>query len=115
MSCGVGHRCSLDPTLLWLWLAAAAPVRPLAWELPYVAGVFLKRKKNGTFKIFSPSNFQVHKTVFLTTVTVMYVTSPRLTRFVLEVCTPLPSSPTSPNPLAPATTSLFCVSMSSVF
>ena len=19
MSCGVGHRCALDPTLLWLW------------------------------------------------------------------------------------------------
>ena len=31
MSCGVGHRCGLDPTLLWLWcrLAAVAPVRPL--------------------------------------------------------------------------------------
>ena len=33
--------------LLWLWgrLAAAALIQPLAWELPYVAGVVLKRKK----------------------------------------------------------------------
>ena len=47
MSCGVGCRCSLDPVLLWLWcrLAAAAPIRPLAWELPYVMGVALKNKK----------------------------------------------------------------------
>ena len=36
MSCGVGHRHGLDPTLLWLWhrLAAIAPIWPLAWELP---------------------------------------------------------------------------------
>ena len=29
---------------LWLWcrLAAAAPIRPLTWELPYGAGVALK-------------------------------------------------------------------------
>ena len=33
--------------LLWLWcrLAAAAPIRPLTWELPYASGVVLKRKK----------------------------------------------------------------------
>ena len=33
--------------LPWLWhrLAAAAPIRPLAWELPYAAGVAQKRKK----------------------------------------------------------------------
>ena len=35
MSCDVGHRLGLDPMLLWpwLWLAATAPIRPLAWEL----------------------------------------------------------------------------------
>ena len=35
MSCGVGHRCSLVPVLLWLQcrLAAIAPIQPLAWEL----------------------------------------------------------------------------------
>ena len=33
--------------LLWLWyrLAAAAPVNPLAWELPYAAGVVWKKEK----------------------------------------------------------------------
>ena len=36
-----------DPMLLWLWLrlAAVAPIRPLAWESPYAAGVGLKKKK----------------------------------------------------------------------
>jgi len=31
----------------WLWHrpAVAAPIGPLAWELPYAAGVALKRKK----------------------------------------------------------------------
>ena len=34
--CGIGHRCSSDLMLLWLWCrpAAAAPIRPLAWERP---------------------------------------------------------------------------------
>ena len=47
MSCGVGHRHGSDPVLLWLWCrpAAIAPIRPLAWELPYAAGVTLKRQK----------------------------------------------------------------------
>ena len=46
-SCGVGHRCGSDPVLPWLWhrAAAAASIQPLAWELPYAAGVALKRKK----------------------------------------------------------------------
>jgi len=37
----------LDPTLQWLWCrqAATAPIQPLAWELPYAAGVTLKKKK----------------------------------------------------------------------
>ena len=45
--CGVGLRCSLDLTLLWLWhrLAAVAPIRPQAWKLPYAAREALKRKK----------------------------------------------------------------------
>ena len=44
VSCGVGRRCGSDPMCLWLWcrLAAAAPIQPLAWELPYAAGVALK-------------------------------------------------------------------------
>ena len=45
MSCG--HRHGSDPKLLWLWCrpAAAAPIRPLAWELPYAMGRALKKKK----------------------------------------------------------------------
>ena len=46
VSCGVGLRHSSDPVLLWLWCrpAATAPIRPLAWEPPYAAGVALKDK-----------------------------------------------------------------------
>ena len=50
MSYGVGHRHSMDLALLWLWCRpmAIAPIRPLAWKLPYAAGMVLKRqeKKN---------------------------------------------------------------------
>ena len=47
MSCGVGRSHGSDPGLLWLWctLAAAALIRPLAWELPYAVGEALKSKK----------------------------------------------------------------------
>ena len=46
MSCGVGHRHGLDLALLWLQYrpSAAAPIPPLAWELPYAAGAALKSK-----------------------------------------------------------------------
>ena len=44
VSCGVGHRHGLDLALLWLWPAAAALIRSLAWELPYVGGAALKSK-----------------------------------------------------------------------
>ena len=56
MCCALGCRCGLDPTLLWLWrrLAAVAPIRPLAWELPCAMGVALKiktkKKKKGSGK-----------------------------------------------------------------
>ena len=47
MSCGVGHRHGLGPTLLWLWArpVATAPIGPLAWEPPYAEGMGLKRQK----------------------------------------------------------------------
>ena len=45
VSCGVGHRCSLDLALLWYRPAAAAVIRPLAWELPDAAGAALKSKE----------------------------------------------------------------------
>ena len=43
MSCG--HRCGLDPTLLWRRPATVAPIRPLAWEPPYAACAAVKRQK----------------------------------------------------------------------
>ena len=50
VSCGIDHRCGLDPALLWLWrrLVATALIGPLAWEPPYAMGVVLeipKKKK----------------------------------------------------------------------
>ena len=47
MGSGVGLRRVSDPALLWLWLrlAAIAPIRPLAWELPYATDAALKRKQ----------------------------------------------------------------------
>ena len=37
VSCAVGQRHGSDPALLGLWHrpTAAAPMRPLVWELPY--------------------------------------------------------------------------------
>ena len=57
----MGRRCGSDPALLWLWhrLAATAPIRPLAWDTPYVVGVALEKKKtkmkkeNKELKIFT--------------------------------------------------------------
>ena len=69
MSCGVGRRCGLDPTLLWLWYrpAAVASIRPLAWELPYVTGAALKSKKKKKRKeIQTLDNYALtinHKTI----------------------------------------------------
>ena len=57
MSCGVARRRGSDLALLWLRRrqAATAPIRPLAWELPYATGAALKRpkkkKKNFTMEI----------------------------------------------------------------
>ena len=47
-----------DLALLWLWcrLAAAAPILPLAWELPYAAGTAMKRKKKQTNKQANQKN-----------------------------------------------------------
>ena len=46
MSCGVGHRRSLDLALLWLWRksAATAQIGPLARELPCAVGAPQKTK-----------------------------------------------------------------------
>jgi len=47
MSCGVDHRCHVDPELLWLLYkpAAAAPFGLLACELPYATHAAVKKKK----------------------------------------------------------------------
>ena len=45
MSCGVGHRCSSDLVLLWLWCRLAVEWT-LAWECPYAMGVVQRRKKD---------------------------------------------------------------------
>ena len=49
VSCIVNFRRGSDVVWLWLWLccvlAAAAPIRPLAWEFPYATFAALKRKK----------------------------------------------------------------------
>ena len=54
MSCGVGCRPSLYPSLLRLWCrpAATALIALLAWELPYAVGSALKNKnKKKTKKV----------------------------------------------------------------
>ena len=59
MSCSVGSRHGLDPTLLWLWCrpAAAAPIWPLAWEPPCAQGGGPKKQKNKQKK--QPPNLAV--------------------------------------------------------
>ena len=53
VSCGIGLRYDSDLALLWLWrrLAAVAPIRPLAWELPCAVGVALKKQNKQTSEI----------------------------------------------------------------
>ena len=47
MSRDVGYRRDSDPALLWLLCrpVATVPIRPLAWEPPYAAGVALEKEK----------------------------------------------------------------------
>ena len=71
MNCDVGHRLCSDPALLWHRLAGAAPIRPLAWELPYTARVTLKRKKN----VAPPKRKTSQKYfIFILTSVLLYVT-----------------------------------------
>ena len=43
--------------MLWLWCrpAAAAPIKPIAWEFPYAAGAAIKRQKKGPIFIKCPT------------------------------------------------------------
>ena len=63
MSCHVGHRCGLEPALLWLWcrLVATALIRTLAWEPPYAMGVALKKKKEKLLKLNNKKTIQFFK------------------------------------------------------
>ena len=45
MRCGVGHRHGSDSVWLRCRLAAAALIRPLAWDPPHATGAALKRQK----------------------------------------------------------------------
>ena len=44
-SWGLSHRCGWDMALLWLWQRSAAPIWPLAWELPCAMSAALKKTK----------------------------------------------------------------------
>ena len=52
VSCSAYCSCGSNPALLHQWcrLAATAPIRPLAWELPYASGVALKSKNKQKIK-----------------------------------------------------------------
>ena len=67
MSCGVGHRCDSDPTLLWLWCrkAAIALIWALIWELPHAVGMALKRPKTKQNKTKKPTKKQKPLLLFL--------------------------------------------------
>ena len=51
MSCGVGHRRSSDPALLWLWgrPEGTALIQPLVWEIPYAIGMAIKKTHTQKF------------------------------------------------------------------
>ena len=61
MSCGVGHRCSSNLTLLWLWcrLVATAPIRPLAWKPPHAVGAALEKTERQKIKTNNKNNLSI--------------------------------------------------------
>ena len=52
MSCDVGRRCCV--------VAATAPIRPLAWEPPYAAGVALEKAKKKKKKEYISISADLH-------------------------------------------------------
>ena len=52
MNCGIGHRCSSDPTLLWLWrrLAAAAVTPSLGISICLRCGPKEQKKGGGVLQ-----------------------------------------------------------------
>ena len=78
MSCGAGHRHGLDPLFLWLWLrlVATAPIRPLAWELPYATGAaqeMAKRQNKKINKMQFVDNILLHVTNILNTGIILHM------------------------------------------
>ena len=57
----VGHKWGSDLVLLWLWFrpAAAAWIHPLAWELPYVRGVAIKKQKKNINLIHERTSLKI--------------------------------------------------------
>ena len=54
MNCGVGHRSSSDPMLLWPdVMVAPALIGPLAWEPPYAESSALKKKNQKTKQLIA--------------------------------------------------------------
>ena len=49
---GSQMRLRFGMAVVWHNLAATARIQPLAWELPYAAGVTLKKKKSFIFSFF---------------------------------------------------------------
>ena len=64
-SCGIGSGCNSDLALLWLWLAAAAPNQPLAWERLYATGVAEKRRKKKGKGILVCIKTYIHEIVII--------------------------------------------------
>ena len=62
---GVGHRCSSDLALLWLWrrLVAAALIQPLAWDRPHAMDLVLERqRKKRPIYILQENHFRAKDT-----------------------------------------------------
>ena len=51
---------------MWRRLAAAAPMGPLAWELPYVVGAVLKKRKERKRKEKKKKGVQVKRSTHFT-------------------------------------------------
>ena len=61
----VGRRQGSDLALLWRRPANVAPIRPLAWELPYAVDVALK--KGFLISVLKSVDFQLYKGLALLT------------------------------------------------
>ena len=95
MSCDLGHRHGSDPAWLWLWHrpAAEAPIRPLAWELPYAIGAALKSKRK---KKKSKQNKQTYRLGIISNrnllITVLHIRKSKIKSLADSVsCEDLPS------------------------